>query len=89
VRDEAEASERRIQPRSNSSSQQLSLSSLQLNVKGLVIILEVEAMFIGSHQMVFKGCFENTNKCQMVSRFSNEVGHHLWLQGPLNHLSKK
>jgi hypothetical protein len=43
-------------------------------------------MVIRGHQVVFEGCFQNTNEGQMVSRLSNEVGHHLWLQGPLNHL---
>jgi hypothetical protein len=32
-------------------------------------------MFIKDHQVVFEGCFKNTNEGQMVSRFSNEVGH--------------
>jgi hypothetical protein len=41
-------------------------------------------MLIGGHQVVFEGYFQNTNKGQMVSRLSDEVG--LWLQGPLNHL---
>ena len=39
--------------------------------------------------MVFEGYFQNTNKGQMVSRLSDEVGHYLWLQGPLNHLSSE
>jgi hypothetical protein len=43
-------------------------------------------MFTGGHQVVFEGCFQNTNEGQMVSRLSNDVGHRLWLQGPLNHL---
>jgi hypothetical protein len=38
---------------------------------------------------MFEGCFENTNESQMVSRFSNEVGHRFWLQGSLNHLSRE
>jgi hypothetical protein len=62
------------------------LKSLQPDTRALVIILEVEAMLIGGHQVVFEGRFQNTNEGQMVSRLSNEVGHHLWLQGPLNHL---
>jgi hypothetical protein len=45
-----------------------------------------KTMLIGGHQVVFEGCFQNTNEGQMVSCLSNEVGHHLWLQGPLNHL---
>jgi hypothetical protein len=63
------------------------LTSLQPYAKALVIILEPKAMFIGSHQVIFERCFKNTNEGQMVNRFSNEVGHRLWLQGPLNHLS--
>jgi hypothetical protein len=43
-------------------------------------------MLIEGHQIVFKGCFQNINEDQMMSRLFNEVGHHLWLQGPLNHL---
>ena len=35
---------------------------------------------------MFEGCFQYTNEGQMVSRLSDEVDHHLWLQGPLNHL---
>jgi hypothetical protein len=63
-----------------------SLKSLQPDPKALVIILEIEAMFIGGHQVVFEGCFQNTNEGQMVSRLSDEVSHRFWLQGPLNHL---
>jgi hypothetical protein len=51
-----------------------------------MIVLEVEAVLIESHQLVFEGCFENTNEGQMVRRFSNEVDHRLWLRGALNHL---
>jgi hypothetical protein len=39
--------------------------------------------------VVFERCFENTNEGQIVNRFSNEVGHHIWLQGPFNHLSRE
>jgi hypothetical protein len=46
-------------------------------------------MFIRVHEVVFEGCFENTNEDQMVSHFSNEIGHHFWLQGPLNYLSRE
>jgi hypothetical protein len=60
--------------------------SLQPDARVLVIILEAEAKFIGGNQVVFEGCFQNTNKGKMVSRLSNDVGHRLWLQGPLNHL---
>jgi hypothetical protein len=48
--------------------------------------LEAEIMLIGNHQVVFEGCFQNTNEGQMMSRLSDEVVHRLWLQGPLNHL---
>jgi hypothetical protein len=39
--------------------------------------------------VVFEGYFQNTNKNQMVSRLSDEVDHHLWLQDPLNHLGSE
>jgi hypothetical protein len=45
-------------------------------------------MFIRDYQVVFEGCFENTNKGQMVSRISNEVGQRLWYRGPLNYLAE-
>jgi hypothetical protein len=47
----------------------------------------LKAMFFESHQVVFEGCFENTNASHMVTRFSDDIGHCLWLQSPLNHLS--
>jgi hypothetical protein len=62
------------------------LKSLQPDARVLVIILEAEAILIGGHQVIFEGCFQNTNEGQMVSRLSNEVGHHFWLQGLLNYL---
>jgi hypothetical protein len=43
-------------------------------------------MLVGGHQVVFEECFQNTNEDHMVSRLSTEIGHQLWLQGPLNHL---
>jgi hypothetical protein len=89
VRDEAETSERCIQPRSDLDPQQLSLTSLkslQPDAKTLIIILEAEIMLIKGHQVVFEGCFQNTNESQMVNCLSDEVGHFFWLQGPLNHL---
>jgi hypothetical protein len=39
--------------------------------------------------MVFEGCFENHNEEQRVSRISSEVGNRLWLQGPLNLLTRE
>jgi hypothetical protein len=67
-------SERRIQLHSISSFLQLLLPSLQSDVR---ILMEAEAMFTECHQVVFEGCFENTNGSQMVSCFSNEVRHRL------------
>jgi hypothetical protein len=52
----------------------------------LVIVLEAEAMLVEGHQVVFEGCFENTNVGHMVTRLSDDIGYRLWLQGPLNHL---
>jgi hypothetical protein len=63
-----------------------SSKNLQLDVRALVIVLEAEAMFIEDYQVVFEGCFQNTNEGQMISHLSIEIGHYLWLQGPLNHL---
>jgi hypothetical protein len=62
------------------------LRALQLDAIALVIVLEVEAMLVGGHQVVFERCFENTNVGYMVTRFSNDIGHRRWLQGLLNHL---
>jgi hypothetical protein len=39
--------------------------------------------------VVFEGCFENTNACHMVTRLSDDIGHHFWLQGSLNYLGGK
>jgi hypothetical protein len=89
LRDEKGPSERQVQPRLEIDLQQLPLTSLralQSDAKALVIVLEAEAMLVGGHQVVFKGCFENTNAGHMVTRLSNDIGHRLWLQGPLNHL---
>jgi hypothetical protein len=89
VQDEAESSERCVQLHSDLDPQQLplmSLTNLQPDARILVIILEAEAMLIGGHQVLFEGCFQNTNEGQMVSRLSNNVGNRLWFQGPLNHL---
>jgi hypothetical protein len=47
--------------------------------KALIIILEAEAMVRGGHQVVFEGCFQNTNESQIVSHLSDEVGYRLWL----------
>jgi hypothetical protein len=62
------------------------LRVLQPDAKALVIVLEAEAMFVEGHQVVFEGCFENTNTGHIVTRLSDDIDHSLWLQGPLNHL---
>ena len=46
----------------------------------------IEALLIGGHQVVFEGCFENTNGVQMVTRLSYDIGHCLYLQGLLIYL---
>ncbi len=92
ARDEPESSERRVQPRSESSNPsygQPLLTSLQPIARALVIVLEAETMLSGEHQMVFEGCFENNDEGQMVSRHSTEVGHRLWLRSPLNLLTRE
>jgi hypothetical protein len=43
-------------------------------------------MLVRGHQVVFEGCFENTNTCHMVTRLSDDIGHCLWFQGLLNYL---
>ena len=39
--------------------------------------------------MVFEGSFQNTNDGYMVNHISDDSDHHLWLQGPLNHLGSE
>jgi hypothetical protein len=63
-----------------------SLRALQPDARALVIVLEAEVILVEGHQVVFEGCFENTNAGYMVTRLSDDIGHRLWLQGPLNHL---
>jgi hypothetical protein len=78
VRVEAETSESRVEPRLDLDPQQLPLTrskSLQPDTRALVFILEIDAMLIGSHQVVFKGCFQNTNEIQIVNCLFDEVGH--------------
>jgi hypothetical protein len=85
LRDEKGPSERHVQSCVETDLQQLPLTSLralQPDTRVLVIVLEVEAMLIEGHQVVF----ENTNASHMVTRLSDDIGHRLWLQGPLNHL---
>ena len=89
ARDEAEPSERCIQPRTEPSIPQFSLPVLQLENKALVIVLEFEPTLSRNYQMIFEGCFENNAEKQMVSRISGDGDHYLWLQGPFNLLTRK
>ena len=89
ARDEAEPSERCVQPRTEPGIPQFSLSVLQLENKTLVIMLESEPTLSGSYQMIFEGCFENNAEEQMVSRISGDGGHRLWFQGPFNLLTRE
>jgi hypothetical protein len=43
-------------------------------------------MLVRDHQVVFEGCIKNTNVGHMSTRVSDDIGHRLWLFGPLNHL---
>ena len=89
ARDEAEPSEHCVQPQTELGISQFSLLVLQLENKALVIVLESEPTLSGSYQMVFEGCFENNAEEKMVSRISGDGGHRLWLQGPLNLLTRE
>ena len=89
ARDEAELSERCVQPRTEPGILQFSLPVLQLENKVLVIVLESEPTLSGSYQMVFEGCFENNAEEQMVSRISGDEDHRLWLQEPFNLLIRE
>ena len=89
ARDETGPSERQVQPRAEAEIQQFSVPVLQLDRKALVIVLESEPALSGSYEMVIEGCLENTSGGSTVTRISSEVGHRLWLQGPLNHLSRE
>ena len=89
ARDEAEPSERYVQPRTEPGISQFSLPVLQLENKALVIVLESKPKHSRSYQMVFEGCFENNAEEQMVSRISGDGGHRLWFQGPFNLLTRE
>ena len=89
ARDEAEPSERCVQPRTEPGIPQFSLPVLQLENKALVIVLEFELTLFESYQMIFEGCFENNAEEQIVSCISSDGGHRLWLQGPFNLLTKE
>jgi hypothetical protein len=82
LQDEEGSSKRHVQPRVETDLQQfllISLRALQPDAKALVIVLEAEAMLVEGHQVVFEGCFENTNAGHMVIRLSDDIGHRLWL----------
>ena len=89
ARNEAEPSERCIQPRIELGIPHFSLLILQLENKALLIVLEFEPTLSGSYQMIFEGCFENNAEEQIVSRISGDGGHRLWLQGPFNLLIRE
>ena len=92
LRDEEQPLEHHIQPQLDLGPQQVplkNLRSLHAYARTLVIVLESEALLIDAHQVIFEGSFENNNKIQMVTRLSDDVGHHLYLQDPLNHLRSK
>ena len=89
ARNEAESSERCVQPRTEPGIPQFSLLVLQLENKALIIVLESEPTLSRSYQMVFEGCFENNAEEQMVSCISGDGGHRLWLQGPFNLLTRE
>jgi hypothetical protein len=92
LQNEKGPSERYVQPRLETDLRQLpliNLRALQSDTRALVIVLEAEIMLVDGYQVIFEGCFENTNAGHMVTHFSDDIGHHLWLQGPLNHLSSE
>ena len=68
VQDEAEPSECCIHLRIEPGIPQFTLLVLQLENKALVIVLKFEPALSKSYQMMFKGCFENNAKEQMISR---------------------
>ena len=92
LRDEEQPFECHTQPRLDLGPQQApltSLKSLHPGTRALVIVLESEALLIDGHQVVFEGSFENNNEVQTVTRLSDDIGHCLYLQDPLNHLGSE
>lgn len=89
VRDEPHPLERRVLPRTDPGMEELTLPALQLGNKALVIVLESEPTLSGTYEVIFEGCFVNDGGEQRVSRISSEVGHRVWLQGPLNLLTRE
>ena len=74
AQDEAEPSERCVQPQTKLGIPQFLLPVLQLENKALVIVLESEPTLSGSYQMVFEGCFKNNVEEQMMSHISGDGG---------------
>ena len=92
LRDEEQPFECHTQPRLDSGPQQASLASLRSlhpHARALDIVLESEALLIDGHEVVFERNFENNNEIKMVTRLSDDIGHRLYLQGPLNHLGNE
>ena len=92
MRDEEQSFEHHTQPQLDPGPQQAPLASLRNlhpSARALVIILESEALLIDGHQVVFEENFENNNEVQMMTRFSDDIGYCLYLQGPLNHLDSE
>ena len=88
LRDEEQPFERHTQPRLDLGPQQAPLASLRSlypSARALIIVLKSEVLLIDGHQVVFERSFENNNEVQMVTRFSDDIGHRLYLQGLLNH----
>ena len=89
TQDEARSSKRRVQSQIKLDIPQFSLPILQLENKFLEMVLESEPTLSRGYQMVFEGCFENNAEEQMVSCIFDDGGHCLWLQGPLNLLTRE
>ena len=92
LRDEEQPFEHHIQPWLDPGSQQAPLASLKNlhpSARTLVIIQEYEALLIDDNQAVFEENFENNNDVQTVTRLFDDIGHCLYLQGPLNHLDSE
>ena len=53
------------------------------------MVVELKPTLSGSYQMVFEGCFKNNTKEQIESHISGHGDHCLWLQGPLNFLTRE
>jgi hypothetical protein len=51
------------------------LRILQPDARALVFVLKAKAMLVGGHQIVFVGCFKNTNAGHMVIRLADDIGH--------------